>query len=76
MENKHFDHNLSGRYALNWKGRGECSDLSRFSDPPTSGAGVCDKSKEVGDDPSQEMEFLGMVINSKEMTVSLPEERL
>ena len=26
--------------------------------------------------PSQEMEFLGMVINSKEMTISLPEEKL
>ena len=26
--------------------------------------------------PSQEMEFLRMVINSKEMTICLPEERL
>ena len=26
--------------------------------------------------PSREMEFLGMVINSKEMTISLPEEKL
>ena len=26
--------------------------------------------------PSQEMEFLGMVINSKEITISLPEDKL
>ena len=26
-ENRHFDHNLSGRYALNWKDSQECSDV-------------------------------------------------
>ena len=50
-ENRHFDHNLSGRYDLNWKDNRECSDLSWYSDPPIAGAGFCDKSKEVGDDP-------------------------
>ena len=50
-DNRDFDHNLSGRYALNWKDSRECSDVSRYSDPPIAGAGVCDKSKEVGDDP-------------------------
>ena len=44
-ENTHFDHNLSGRYALNRKDSRECSDVSPYSDPPIAGAGVCDKSK-------------------------------
>ena len=57
MENRHFDHNWIGRYALNWKDSRERSDVSQYSDPPIAGAGVCDKSKEVGDDPSQEIEF-------------------
>ena len=50
-ENRHFDHNLSGRYALNWTDSRECLDVSRYSDPPIVGAGVFGKSKEVGDDP-------------------------
>ena len=49
--NRHFDHNLSGRYALNWKYSRECSDVWQYSDLPIAGAGVFDKSKEVGDDP-------------------------
>ena len=48
-ENSHFDHNLSGRYALNWKDSRECSDVTQYSDPPIAGAGICDKSKKVGD---------------------------
>ena len=53
-ENRHFDHNLSERYALSWKDHRECSDVSRYSDPPIAGAGVCDKSKEVSDDSLKE----------------------
>ena len=48
-ENRHFDYNLSGRYALNWKNSRECSDVSQYSDPHIAVAGVCDKSKEFGD---------------------------
>ena len=50
-ENRHFNHNLSGPYALNWKDSRECLDASPYSDPPITRAGVCDKSKEVGNDP-------------------------
>ena len=50
-ENRHFDHSIRRRYALNWKNIREYSDVSRYSDPAIAGAGVCDKSKEVGDDP-------------------------
>ena len=50
-ENKHFDHNLSGRYALNWNDSQECSDVLRYNDPRIAEAGVCYKSKRVGDDP-------------------------
>ena len=50
-ENRRFDHNLSGRYALNWKDSREYSDVSQYIDPPIAGSRVCDKSKEVGDDP-------------------------
>ena len=50
-KNRHFDHNLPEQYALIWKNSQEGSDVSRYSDPPIAGAGVCDKSKEVGDDP-------------------------
>ena len=75
-ENKHFDYNLSGRYALDWNNSRGCSDVLQYSDPHIAVAGVCDKSKEVGDDPSQETEFLGMVINSKEINISFPEQKL
>ena len=51
LENKHFDHNLSGGYALNWKDSWECSDVLQCSDSPTAGAGACHKSKEAVDDP-------------------------
>ena len=51
LEKRYFDHNLSRRFALNWRNSQECSDVSRYSDPPIAGAGFCDKSKEVGDDP-------------------------
>ena len=50
-ENRRFDHNLSGRYALNWKDSREYSDVSQYIDPPIAGSRVCDKSKEVGEDP-------------------------
>ena len=37
---------------------------------------LCDKSEEVCDDPVQEIEFLGLIMNSQTMTMSLPEERI
>ena len=75
-ENRHLDHNLFGRCVLNWKDSRECSDVSRYSNPPIAGARVCDKSKEVSDDPLTGDGVLGMAINSKEMTISLPKEKL
>ena len=59
-ENRHFDHNLSGPYTLIWKDNRECSDVSQYSDPPIARAGVCDKSKEVSDDPLREDRVSGI----------------
>ena len=51
LDSRNFEHNLSGQYAVNWNDNQECSDVLRYSDPPIAEAGVCYKSKEVGDDP-------------------------
>ena len=74
-ENRHFNHNLYGLYALNWKESRECSDVLRYSDPPIAGAGVCDKSKEVGNDPLTEDGVSGYG-NKLQREDSLSEEKL
>ena len=33
------NYNLSRRYAFNWRGNRECSDVSRHSDPPIAVVG-------------------------------------
>ena len=48
-EKSHFDHNLSRRHAVNWKGSPECSDVLRCSDLPIAATGICDKTKRVVD---------------------------
>ena len=60
-QNRHFDHNLSRQYALNWKDSRECSDVSWYSDLTIAGAGVYDKLKEVSDNPLTEDGVSGYV---------------
>ena len=65
-ENRHFDQNFSRQYALDWKDNQECSDVLRYSDPPTGGSlGCVINLKNSVIILSQEIEFLGMAIAPK-----------
>ena len=75
-ENRHFDQNLSRQYALDWKENRECSDVLRYSDPPISEAWTCNKSKKFSDDPFTGDGVPGYGNNFKEMTITLPQEKL
>ena len=49
----------------NIKGNGLC-------DLPIATSRLCDKSEEMCVDPTQEIEILGLIVNSQTMTLSLP----
>ena len=75
-ENRYFDHNLSRKFSLNLMDSRECSDVSGYSNPPNAGAGICDKSKEVGDDSLIGDGVSGYGHKFKEINISFLEGKL
>ena len=73
---KHLPNNIPGRHVDN----GQVStgiDLSwKHCDLPPAKSRICTELKKSVLEPSQKIEFLGMVIDSMKMEISLPQEKL
>ena len=73
---KHSSKNIPGRHADNGQVSPGIDLSSRHWDPPPENLGSALNLKKSVLEPSPKIEFLGMVIDSTKMEISLPQEKL
>ena len=67
---------LFGRHVDYWQNKGRHFSSAKYDHSFSAVPGNCYKSEKVSNDTGQGKKFLGMIVNSKEMTISLPQKKL
>ena len=68
------NNSIPRRFSNNRENSGENNLKQGYCDVPVTKSRICYKLKEITSSPNTENIILGMIINSVEMTVSLPRE--
>ena len=68
--------NLFGRHVDYWQNKGRHFSSAKYDHSFSAVPGNCYKSEKVSNDTGPGKKFLGMIVNSKEVTISLPQKKL